>query len=110
MQFVRIIKKLGNAHANEHINKVGACDEKLFFIRNIGNGLFAVANGIIRTPAREQAQPSARACLCLLSTRVESMVAKDSLWGVGAKFIITKPYFPSPHRKKHQSLLKPRRK
>ena len=83
MQFVRIIKKLGNAHANEHINKVGACDEKLFFIRNIGNGLFAVANGIIRTPAREQAKaPRQVACLCLLSTRVESMVAKDSA-GVG---------------------------
>ena len=36
---IKITLPLGNAHANEHINKVGACDEKLFFIRNIGNGL-----------------------------------------------------------------------
>ncbi|MBQ8727984.1 MAG: hypothetical protein IJY83_05795 [Oscillospiraceae bacterium] len=71
MQFVRIIKKLGNAQTNEHINKVGACNEKLFFIRNIGNGLFAVANGIIRTPAREQAQPSARGAFCLLFCEIK---------------------------------------
>ncbi|MBR6695987.1 MAG: hypothetical protein IKL70_06200, partial [Oscillospiraceae bacterium] len=37
--FLKITEWLGNAHANEHINKVGACDEKLFFICNIGNGL-----------------------------------------------------------------------
>ena len=71
MQFVRIIKKFGNAHTNERINKVRACDEKLFFSLNIGNGIYAVANELIRTPAREQAQPSARGAFCLLFCEIK---------------------------------------
>ncbi len=34
-------KWLGNAQTNERINKVRACDEKLFFSLNIGNGLIS---------------------------------------------------------------------
>ena len=84
MQFVRIIKKFGNAHTNERINKVRACDEKLFFSLNIGNGIYAVANEYQSTLAISKRRLSAGVCLCLLSAQAESMVAKDSA-GVGAK-------------------------
>ena len=52
--------------SNEHIEKVNACDEKLFFSLNIGNGLFAVANGIIRTLAISKRRLSAGAVFCFL--------------------------------------------
>ena len=45
---------------NERINKVRACDEKLFFSLNIGNGLFAAANEYQGTLAISKRRLSAK--------------------------------------------------
>lgn len=53
-------KWLGNAQTNERINKVRACDEKLFFSLNIGNGLVSYCEWNNPNACHKQATGSTR--------------------------------------------------